>query len=340
MKKSHFFTAAAGIGVAASLKIVDDGDGNKKVISRATTTTIADAVTRTVKPAISHFPTPAFRPGLEPEPVPVTIVNDASPKINKNPRIALVAELNAHPSHGNWQAITRNSRTGFWFMAHSKTTNGSKEDVFIYRFDASGKYLDAMRIINGGHILSLSVSDDDVLWLTYGATVASMAKGELVTIVYRPGTTASRNRMRIMQAFHSGGGQISISPSRQWAVICNPWGTAYQFTLRKKEDILNKADKPSGHTIKIAHRASPLQGFSLDDECLFLLYGRDNGKAYIEKWWFKTGKKLGSVDVTNVGWRKGEKRDQKEPEGMDGRYFGMKVHGGPARRMRVYEHNI
>lgn len=238
------------------------------------------------------------------------------------------------PSHGNWQGVARNQVTGEWFMAHSKkASNGGVDDGIFYRFFPNGVYRDKMVIPNLGHIYGFGVSDTNILWFTWDIGSSKY----VVTMDYRAGKTIrSRSAATPMHTFSDNSTQVSFSPSRDYLVVMEDLGNRRAFTQRAKADVLSNTDRKVGQEIVIPDSAGTLQGFSLVDGFLLLLFGAPERKAWIEWWDFATGDKTKSLDITSAG-TEGKKLSQREPEGMDGRYFSIKIEGGAARRMMVYK---
>lgn len=252
------------------------------------------------------------------------------------PGFVLVAELDA-PGSGAWQGAAQNTRTGEWFLAHSD----GDDDTHVYRFGAAAgvrkPYRDRMTCRGAGHVYGFGVSDSSILWLTWN----DRAGNDVVTLSYRAGKTVTKAAATPMHVFTDADAQVAFSPTRLGLVVAEFRGArGYTFTKRLKADVLANRDRPQGRTITRPKPSSTwLQGFSLAGDFLYLAYGKTSARSWLEKWSFKTGAKVGELDVTGAGFVAGERATaaaSRELEGLDGRTFGVKVFHDGARRLRVY----
>jgi hypothetical protein len=250
------------------------------------------------------------------------------------PEFTQVVELDA-PGAGNWQCAVQNIVSGEWFIGHSRGRADGLEDTVVYRFDKSGKYQDSMTVLKGAHLYGFGVSDTNVLWLPHNE-----GGNDIITVQYEPGTTKTKADGTQMHVFTDNRAQVSFSPSRDW--VCIWERDAHTDTYRRyaKQNVLDGLDQPKGVAVAIPRTAGRVvQGFSLVNDNLYLLLGAADAPASIEKWSFTTGKKLQTVPITQLGLLAGE-TGMREPEGMDGRHFGIKVLQGSARRLRILKHNL
>jgi hypothetical protein len=254
--------------------------------------------------------------------------------MSAEPSWELIAELDA-PGAGNWQGAIEDDKTGDWYVIHSRGSyqGGSAEEVLIYRFNPDGKYLkQKMVLVDGGHIYGAGVYDD-VIWIQWN----DKAEGnDIVTFPFQPNKTIKKSDKSVtqMHVFTDDSVHVSFSPSGAGLVFMEGIGRP-KFTKRLRQDVLDNKDNPQGVTVSPPDNGV-LQGFSIVEMSLYLLYGRADEKAWIEKYSFETGDLIGKLDVTSAGLNKGEK-GKCEPEGMNGRTFGIKVFEGTKRRMRIYK---
>lgn len=252
----------------------------------------------------------------------------------------LVADLNA-PGSGAWQGACQNKRTGEWFLAHSRGSylGRSAEEVHIYRFSKSGRYLDKMICVDAGHVYGFGVSDSNIVWLTWDGPDGN----DVVTITYRPGRTMHKRDASKMHVFSEHSTQVSFSPTRAGLVCCEKVGAdRYRFTKRLKADVLDNRDEPQGEPFYWNEPDRTwLQGFSVAGEHIYICCGKTDQPAWIEKRKADGGRLVGKLDITSAGPLPGESLAgaHREPEGMDARTFSVKIFTGTARRLRVYQLN-
>jgi hypothetical protein len=256
-------------------------------------------------------------------------------------KIEHVIELNA-PGSGNWQGAARNTQSGEWFLAHSQKRPGADgvgqddEDVVFYRFNRNGKYLDSMTLLGGAHVYGFGVSSSNIIWASHNGD----GRNDVVTFAYRPDAEIGKDRTRLMHVFTDNRAWISFSPSREWAAIMERTDEVDTYRRYAKQDILDNVNRPRGKAITIPRTPTRVvQGFSLKDDYLYLLLGSADAPAWLEKWSFVTAKRMGRVEVSTVGFKEGEAKGKREPEGMDGDLFFIKVWTGEQRRLRGYRHN-
>jgi hypothetical protein len=249
------------------------------------------------------------------------------------PVYSQVVELDA-PGAGNWQGAVQNVVSGEWFLGHSRGRTDGGEDTVIYRFDKAGKYQDQMVLLGGAHLYGFGVSDTNVLWLPHND-----GGNDIITVQYEPGKTKTKADGTQMHVFTDNRAQVSFSPSRDWVCVWERTATTDTYRRYLKQNVLDGLDQPKGKAVAIPRGSRVVQGFSLVNDNLYLLLGAADQPAVIEKWSFTTGKKLLSTPVTHMGLLAGE-TGMREPEGMDGRTFGIKVMQGAARKLRVYRHNL
>jgi hypothetical protein len=270
-----------------------------------------------------------------PKPAPKPATTDTTPEVPK-PMFEKVIELDA-PGAGNWQGAAQNVKTGEWFIAHSRGRADGAEDVVLYRFDKAGKYQDKMTLEKCSHIYGFGVSDTNVIWVTWNDDT-----NDVVTLQYEAGKTVSKSAASPMHVFSDGWVDVSFSPSRDWVAHRQrnyPSKGFETYRRYRKDNLVAGVDDKSGVDVVIPTSSSRVvQGFSLVNSNLYVLIGLAPNSAFrIEKWDFKTGKKVGELKLDpRLGLRDGE-NDKVEPEGMDGRTFGMKVGTDDARRLIVYK---
>lgn len=277
----------------------------------------------------------------EPTPTPTPVPVPPPPKPDPKPGFTKVIELDA-PGGGNWQGTAQNIKTGEWFVAHSRSRSDGAEDVVLYRFDKAGKYKDSMTLPKCSHVYGFGVSDTNIIWLTWN----DASGNDVVTFQYKPGKKIAKKDTSQMHVFSNGKVDISFSPTRYWAVLRQAdYPKGYEtYRLYTKTNILRGNDRPWGKDVKVKTSSSRVvQGFSVADKYLYVLIGLAPKSAFrIEKWSFKTGKKVGemklasSVGLAEVSAKSGTKT---EPEGMDGNTFSIKAGEGSDRRMVVYKLN-
>lgn len=263
------------------------------------------------------------------EDIPVSVT-----KVSLNAKF--VIELTP-PTNGNIQSFAQNVSTGEWFVSEAKSRKDGLEDAIFYRFDKNGKYLDCCVFDKGGHPQSFGVSDTNILWLTYND-----AKGnDVVTRQYKPRKTFTKADTTQMHVFTDKGSYITFSPTRDYCVIREVNNNSLEtYYRRSKVDILKNVDDVLGVPVKIKRNADRIvQGWTVRNDNLYVLTGATNKTTLIEKWSFKTGNLISVADVTKVGPKAGEVVVHREAEGMDSRYFGIKLRFNPKRpyvTMRVY----
>lgn len=246
------------------------------------------------------------------------------------------------PGGGNWQCAAQNIKTGEWFVAHSKGRSDGKEDVILYRFDKAGKYKDKMTLPKCTHVYGMGVSDTNVIWLTWNDSSGN----DVVTFQYKANKTISKKNTSKMHVFSNEKVDISFSPTRYWTVLRQQNYPHGYETYRRytKANVIAGNDKKWGKDVKIKTSSSRIvQGFSVGNEFLYVLVGLAPTSAFrIEKWSFKTGKKVSemklpsSIGLSEVSTKSGTKT---EPEGMDGNHFFIKAGEGNDRRLIVYKLN-
>jgi hypothetical protein len=183
-----------------------------------------------------------------------------------------------------------------------------------------------MTLVDAGHCYGFAVHQGTV-FISWDFTA-------IVTIPYRGGKTAVQADATPL-AIPDKTVQVSLSDDRAELVVMAGSASNRIFTRRLVSDVLAGRDVRLGK-VDPPHNGT-LQGFTLRGDYLYLLYGSSDSKAWIEKWSFVTGKKVATLDVTAAGFLPGETPGKREPEGMDGGTFGVKVWQGDARRMRVFE---
>lgn len=269
-----------------------------------------------------------------PDPGPVVVIKPA----NKAPTFELVAELDA-PGAGNWQGATRNMQTGEWFLCEKR------EGLCIFhRFNPDHKYRDSMTVTGQTGQTSFGVSDTNILWFTHNGGGVN----DVVTKSYEPGKTVDKSDCTPMHVFTIGNAQITFNPTRDWAVIRRVMTDTETYKRYRKEDILADEEKQWGKTVTVNRSDDRVvQGFSTVGESVYILTGKSNGPAFIEKRSFVTGQLERKVDITHLGFEGGEPSGKREPEGADGRHFGIKVWEGDTagadghhRVLRIFTHDI
>lgn len=291
------------------------------------------------KPPVPPKPKPVPKPPVPPKPKPPTPV---PPKPKPIPvGYKKILSLNP-PGGGNWQCAAQNIKTGEWIVAHSKSRSDDKEDVILYRFDRLGKYKDKMTLPKCSHVYGMGVSDTNVIWLTWNDSSGN----DVVTFQYRPNKKIAKKNTTRMHVFSDGKVDISFSPTRAWAVLRQPGYPKGYETYRRysKSNIIAGNDKKWGKDVKIRTSSSRVvQGFSVRNEFLYVLIGLAPRSAFrIEKWSFKTGKKVSemklpsNIGLSEVSVKSGRKT---EPEGMDGGHFFIKAGESNDRRLIVYKLN-
>lgn len=279
-----------------------------------------------------NLPKPAPKP---PTPVP------PKPKPPTPVGYKKIISLDA-PGGGNWQGAAQNVKTGEWFVAHSKARSDGKEDVILYHFNRLGKYKDRMTLPRCSHVYGMGVSDTNVIWLTWNDSSGN----DVVTFQYKANKTIAKKNTSRMHVFSDRSVNISFHSSRDWAALRQgDYPSGYEtYRLYRKSDILSGNDKKWGKDVKIRMSSSRVvQGFSVGDKCLYVLIGLAPRSSFrIEKWSFKTGKKLAemklpsNIGLSEVNIKSGKKT---EPEGMDASYFFIKAGEGNDRRLIVYKLN-
>jgi hypothetical protein len=249
------------------------------------------------------------------------------------PAVKVLATLDG-PGAGNWQGSCKDLSTGHRYIVHSRASHlgGSAEDVHIYGFNTKGKRTGEHVLVDAGHTYGFGVIDG-VIWIAWDD---SEQGNDIVTIPFKPGAVSKKSDAEQMHVFTDEPAQISFSPTRTACVIMTGPASHRTFTQRLTKDVLNNKDDVQGKPVETGH-PGVLQGFSSVGRSLYLLYGSSNEKAWIEKWSFNDGKKRDVFDITDVGFLPGEPSGKREPEGMDGRTFGIKIYEGDARRLRVFE---
>lgn len=265
---------------------------------------------------------------------PATSVPPKEPVVPKPPKFVIALDA---PGAGNWQGIAQNVVTGEWFIAHSQKREDGAEDTHFYRFDKAGAYQDKMTLVKGGHVLGFGVSDTNVIWTTYN----DASGNDVVTVQYegsKAGVQKTKADCTPMHVFTDGNAQISFSPSRDWCAVLER--TSDYDTVRRyaKSDILDNKDNPRGLPVRM--KRSPgrtIQGFAPVNANLYVLTGMTLGEAAIEVWSFDTGEKVATHKLGGGTVLAGVVSDKIEPEGCDGRLFGMKVGTDAARRLHVFK---
>jgi hypothetical protein len=221
--------------------------------------------------------------------------------------IKLVAELNPAGA-GNWQGAVKAG--GYWFVAHAR--RGDRVAIF-HRLSAAGREVDQMTVTGGQmHPTGFAVIGNTI-YAAYGTSV--------VTFGYRPEARIGKSGTRPT----GWQGEISAAPDGRTAVLRQ--GNRYR-------QIMLGSGVQTGHTVRTPPGAR--QGFSVLGNVLYVLTGATNRPARVDTFSFKTGRRISTRSVTGVGFRPGEKRSFREPEGMWGNLMGVKVKNGDARRLRVY----
>lgn len=249
-----------------------------------------------------------------------------------------VIELDA-PGGGNWQGIAQNKKTGEWLVAHSRSrSDHAGEDVVLYRFDSRGRYKDRMTLPKCTHVYGFGYMDDGTVWLTWNDRAAG---NDIVTFKYQANKSISKKQTRQMHVFTDKHVDVSFSPTRASVVLRQPKTVnGYEvYRQHSRSDILGNKNRPHGKEIKIKISSSRVvQGFSCVNEFLYVLIGLSPRSAFrIEKWSFKTGKKVGELKLNpRIGLTSANETGT-EPEGMDGDMFAIKAGTGSKRRMAVYK---
>lgn len=218
---------------------------------------------------------------------------------------ALVAELNPAGS-GNWQSAVRDG--AYWYVDEARDSAGQ---AVIHRLGADGRELDRMVLNGGDHARSFAVVDGRI-YHPFGDSVR--------VFDYRPGTTISRSQTKDT----GWRGDFALDPSGRTAVLRN--GGRYRaYDLQTKKRV--------GVEINISNAVR--QGTGVQGTTLYILTGPTNAPAKIDSYSLTTGRALSSVDVTHIGLE--GVHGNREPEGMYGSQFGVKVYTGDKRRLRIYQ---
>lgn len=294
-----------------------------------------------------------------PKPKPAEPAAPADPKppvVEEVPK--LVVELDA-PGAGNWQGAVQNIATGEWFIGHARARTDGGEDAVFYRFDKDGVYQDKVELLGGDHPTAFGVSESNIIWTSHNGPRAPGGEpvNDIVTFRWQPNAQLLKQNCQVMHAFTDLPAHISFSPTRGWAVIRERTKTTDYFRRYSKQNILDGIDKQVGKTVELPRVAPATQGFTCIEDRLYVFRGAANEKTWIEVWSFTTGQKLREYDVTHVGLYEGEVETLKpaaqvdgtpflptdqaklmrEAEGMDGRYFCVKVAQKAMRKQRIYE---
>lgn len=218
---------------------------------------------------------------------------------------ALIAELNPAGS-GNWQSAVRDGP--YWYVDEARDAAGQ---AVIHRLDGSGREIDRMVLNGGDHARSFAVVDSRI-YHPFGDSVR--------VFDYRPGTTVDRGQTKDT----GWRGDFALDPTGRTAVIRNGGRyRAYDFATKKR----------IGAEINISNAVR--QGTGVQGTTLYVLTGATNKPARIDSYSLTTGRPLSSVDVTGVGLE--GRHGNREPEGMYGSQFGVKVYTGDKRRLRIYQ---
>jgi hypothetical protein len=209
---------------------------------------------------------------------------------------------------GNFQTMAKDGP--YWYVAKATTGNNA---AVVHQLNGAGQQVSEMRVRGEMHPTGIGVRKG-IVYADVSDTVVSFP--------YRGGTTIDGGS----QSKTGWHGEISIDPHADRAVIRR--GNKYRlYDMATKKEI--------GVQIKTA--PGMRQGFGVSGKILTILSGKTNGPASMETWSFTTGKRIGIRDVTDVGFRKGEKKGNREPEGVFGNMIGVKVFTGDKRRLRVFE---
>lgn len=252
------------------------------------------------------------------------------------PSFKLVAELDA-PGSGAWQGHGYNRKTGEYFLGHSL---GSGANVF-YRFGkATGvkkPFRDKMTFLDGTHIYGFGIADDYTIWTSWDQRDGN----DIVTVKYKPGAKIRKAQSKKMHVFSERPTQMSFSPTRAGIVLLKELApNKFELTKHMTANIVANKNEPVGKPINVTvPRGTWLQGFSLCGDHIYVCYGKTDLKAWIDKYDIKTGKKIGTLDITSAGLLPGEssKGASREPEGMDGQTFSVKVFHDDKRKLRVFK---
>lgn len=217
-----------------------------------------------------------------------------------------VVELNPSGA-GNWQSAVRDGQ--FWFVYQARD---SRHEGVIHRLSDRGRELDKMTAEGADHAVSFVVTRGRVSVAFYGS---------VRTFTYKPHTTIARAHTRKTSWPH---GEIAMDPGGQNVVIRN--GNHYRaFDAASR--------KPVG--VEVRTETGSRQGFGIEGTTLYVLTGPTNAAARVDSYDFTTGRSLGTVDVTRAGLE--GVPGNREPEGMFGSQFGVKVYTGDRRRLRIYQ---
>lgn len=252
------------------------------------------------------------------------------------PGYELVAELNP-PGGGAWEGAVRDITTDEFYVGHSLGTGQGKIHHFGKSDSIKKPYKDTMELDDLTHIYGFGVHSKRV-WIGWDCADGN----DIVKLPYCGDKTVQKSAADKLHVFTENPTQVSFSPTRTRLVLMETCGGNYRFTKRRTADILKNKDDVLGKAIVVPHGDSDkvwLQGFTLSGDGLYVLWGRPDEKAWIDRYSFGRAKQTGTLDVTGAGYLPGEPHDGREPEGMDGHTFGVKVHRDSDRLLRVYRLN-
>ncbi len=130
-----------------------------------------------------------------------------------------------------------------------------------------------------------------------------------------------------MHTFSDYASQVNLSPTGKYVLVRVMHNGINYWRVFLKANVLAGNDVMVGKEFTtLDHAVDPLQGFSVMNGIVRLLYGATNAPSRIEKWDIATGKKVStnSLDkvIAHVKQLKGPGKT--EVEGYHGDHFGVK----------------
>lgn len=211
---------------------------------------------------------------------------------------------------------------GDWWVAIDK----GGYMLFERHADDPAEYRDEIRLYGAGHVTSSGWRAGE-LWTSHA--------GDVVRIPDKPGRYDLDGCKRV-DTFHSGQNQVSLSPTRRYAVVRTIASGYASFRRYLVSDLIAGRDRQIGKTVRIRNdKARTRQSFGLKDTALLVGYGASNERAWLEQWSFTTGKRVPGVDDQDVTDFGSDVSSWREIECAPGSLVCMKVGTGSKRRLVV-----
>jgi hypothetical protein len=196
-----------------------------------------------------------------------------------------------------------------WVVARAENPSHQPGDAIFHRHNSAGRYIDTIRLANGGHPSQFAVKwngDDLKVLLRWNSTPR--------WVVYRSRTRRVADaRIRLQATPGITHAHVALSESRGWMVARK------QRRDGREEYALYR--RRVGGSEQLAHfvRDKPAihQGFATDGRYIYVMYGPANRRPFIQrldrqgrlKGTLDVGRfcvcSYGSREVEGLGWRKG-----------------------------------